>query len=525
MHLTEASSNATYLSGKMQNEIINSCGTLIQRQIVSKINKSQCFTILADETADVSGTEQFSICIRYFDTDLSKIMEDFLIFVPVTDVTGNGLATVILNTLTSLGLNLNYLRGQGYDGAAAMSGCFNGVQAHITEKYPLALYLHCTSHCLNLAVSYACNVKSVRNTIGSIQEIAVFFRTPKRQHVLEKNIEKISPSLNIKRLKMMCPTRWVERHDSILVFLELFDSILEALEEISQWVDLDTSSTAKRLLIAMQEPEFVITTHIVAKVFSINMPLSRQLKTENIDLVLALQLANDVRTVFQDLRRDSSEGFSNEFKKIEEWSKTKNLDIDFYKLTRIQKRSINGNITAEDYYRSNVYIPFLENFLTQLEGRCLQHRELLQCFRCLLPGYIIYSDTDNDFKLLIKTYKDDLDCSEMQIMGEMYLWQNKCKSMSTSTNIVQLFCECENTIFPCIYKLLKILITLPVTTATSERSFSTLKRLKTYLRNTTGQSRLNGLALMNIHRDIPLSIDQIIDEFSLKARRMNFRLD
>jgi len=97
--------------------------------------------------------------------------------------------------------------------------------------------------------------------------------------------------------------------------------------------------------------------------------------------------------------------------------------------------------------------------------------------------------------------------------------------MSTSTNIVQLFCECENTIFPCIYKLLKILITLPVTTATSERSFSTLKRLKTYLRNTTGQSRLNGLALMNIHRDIPLSINQIIDEFSVQARRMNFRLD
>lgn len=311
----------------MQNEIIDSCGTLIQRQIVSKINKSQCFTILADETADVSGTEQFSICIRYFDTDLSKIREDFLIFVPVTDVTRNGLATVILNTLTSLGLNLNYLRGQGYDGAAAMSGCFNGVQAHITEKYPLALYLHCTSHCLNLTVSYACNVKSVRNTIGSIQEIAVFFRTPKRQHVLEKNIEKISPSLNIKRLKMMCPTRWVERHDSILVFLELFDSILEALEEISQWVDLDTSSKAKKLLIAMQEPEFVKTTHIVAKVFSISMPLSRQLQTENIDLVLALQLANDVRTVFQDLRRDSSEGFSNEFKKIEEWTSGVKLKI------------------------------------------------------------------------------------------------------------------------------------------------------------------------------------------------------
>lgn len=50
-----------------------------------------------------------------------------LIFVPVTIVTGNGLATVTLNTLTSLCLNLNYLRGQGYDGAGAMKDCFNRV--------------------------------------------------------------------------------------------------------------------------------------------------------------------------------------------------------------------------------------------------------------------------------------------------------------------------------------------------------------------------------------------------------------
>jgi len=74
------------------------------------------------------------------------------------------------------------------------------------------------------------------------------------------------------------------------------------------------------------------------------MPLSRQLQTENIDLVLALQLANDVRTVFQDLKRDSSEGFSNEYNKIGEWSKTNNLN----KLTRIQKK-INENINKWKY--------------------------------------------------------------------------------------------------------------------------------------------------------------------------------
>lgn len=187
----EAPNNATYLSGKMQNEIISVCGRIIQKQIISKINRAKCFSILADETADVSGVEQFSICARYYDEDFKKLREDFLVFVPATDVTGKGLATKILETLSCLSLETKYLRGQGYDGAASMSGSFNGVKAHILEKYPLAFYIHCTSHSLNLAVSNACSVKSVRNTMGSIQEICVFFRTPKRQYVLETTIDQV----------------------------------------------------------------------------------------------------------------------------------------------------------------------------------------------------------------------------------------------------------------------------------------------------------------------------------------------
>jgi len=67
-----------------------------------------------------------------------KMREDFLMFVPVTDVTGMGLANTLLNTLNKLGIDLKYLRGQGFDSAATMSGCFNGVQSHVTKKYPLA---------------------------------------------------------------------------------------------------------------------------------------------------------------------------------------------------------------------------------------------------------------------------------------------------------------------------------------------------------------------------------------------------
>jgi len=54
------------------------------------------------------------------------------------------------------------------------------------------------------------------------------------------------PSTNKKRLKIICPTRWVERYDAILVFIELYKTILVTLDEISEWVGIDTSSKEKR---------------------------------------------------------------------------------------------------------------------------------------------------------------------------------------------------------------------------------------------------------------------------------------
>nr|CAH7757464.1 unnamed protein product [Callosobruchus chinensis] len=76
--------------------------------------------------------------------------------------------------------------------------------------------------------------------------------------------------------------------------------------------------------------------------------------------------------------------------------------------------------------------------------------------------------------------------------------------------------------FPNIHKLLIILAILPVSTASSERSFSTLKRLKTYLRNRNREDRLIGLALMSIHRNIDINADQVVDEYARKNRNLHF---
>ena len=88
------------------------------------------------------------------------------------------------------GLDINLLRGQGYDGASNMSGKFRGVQAIVKSRVPSAVYLHCRAHSLNLAVVHSCDNSHVHNMFGTVHKVAVFFgESAKRYHVFKETRE------------------------------------------------------------------------------------------------------------------------------------------------------------------------------------------------------------------------------------------------------------------------------------------------------------------------------------------------
>lgn len=76
-----------------------------------------------------------------------------------------------------------------------------------------------------------------------------------------------------------------------------------------------------------------------------------------------------------------------------------------------------------------------------------------------------------------------------------------------------------------IHKLLLIYLTVPMTSATAERSFSSLRRLKTYLRSTMTQRKLNHVALLHTHKNKTdeIDINSIVQSFvSVNSRRQSF---
>lgn len=82
--------------------------------------------------------------------------------------------------------------------------------------------------------------------------------------------------------------------------------------------------------------------------------------------------------------------------------------------------------------------------------------------------------------------------------------------------------------FTDVVTALLLFLTLPVTVATAERSFSKLKLIKNYLRNTMGQERLSGLSLLAIEasRAKTMQTGKLIKRFSdMKARKMKLKWD
>jgi hypothetical protein len=80
--------------------------------------------------------------------------------------------------------------------------------------------------------------------------------------------------------------------------------------------------------------------------------------------------------------------------------------------------------------------------------------------------------------------------------------------------------------YPMVERLLRLVITLPVSTATAERAFSAMKLVKTRLRTKLGDDFLRYCVIVYIEREIAekFSVEEIIETFDLRARKAEFKL-
>ncbi|XP_067623242.1 52 kDa repressor of the inhibitor of the protein kinase-like [Eurosta solidaginis] len=297
-------------------------------------------------------------------------------------------------------------------------------------------------------------------------------------------------------------------------------AVIETLEEISTTWRSEASSEVFQLLSAIKTLAFQVTLHVLQSTHAITLPLSRALQTVNQDLGEALELADAARTVFMTRRHNAVEDFKKIFEAVVAICAT--YEIPVQKPRFAGKQTHRCSIvtdTVEDFYRISTYIPYLDLFVTHLKDRFLNQRNILCNFAYLFPKRM-QNFEEAACTELFKSYETILhDIFPEAGIREVQLWRERIASMDIQ-NPLEALDICKIDAFPNVHQLLRIMAALPVTTATNERSFSTLRRLKSYLRSTMKEDRLNGLASLNIHRNVNVDINSVLTEFFSVPRRV-----
>ena len=499
-----------YTSPQIQNELLQIMALTLLRDIANSIRNSPFYCIMADEVTDSSNREQVVLCFRWIDKDL-QAHEDFVGLHVVEKINSDTLVKVIKDVLLRFNLPINQCRGQCYDGAANMAGSRNGVATQISRMEERAVFTHCYGHALNLAVAdvlkECSSVRDVLDTVGEISRLLKF--SPKRDSQFEKLKDSISPETS--GFRTLCPTRWTVRATSLLSVMENFEVFQEfwdtALEDTS---DSETRSRLNGVKMQMQQFHFLFGISLGECILRHTDNLSRSLQSPSMSAAECQHLAEKTCSTLQRMR--TKESFDMFWKNL--LKRRSDLDIGEPKLPRPRKAPRRFEVgTGEGYHPQTVEEHYLQLYFLVLDSTmaCIRQRfdqagyQTYKRLETLLLSAADGKNYEEELNFVTKFYGSDFEKStldaQLQLLHSM---REHCGSNQCLQNVISHLQSLSlglRSSLKQVFTLASLIVVMPATNAVSERSASALRRVKTYLRSTMSEARLNNLLVMHVHKD------------------------
>lgn len=521
--------NAKYTHPAIQNEILHIMADTVRDAIRSDIEPAGFFSLQVDETKDISKKEIVSFVVRYFHN--GEICEEFLHFREASGLDAESLFKLIQKTLNDSKIDIQKCVGQCYDGASVMSGANAGVQAKFRELVPQAIYTHCFAHRLNLAlVDSLKNVDLASEFFAVLQKLYVYLSGSFTHQVFlqaQKDHMKDKRPVELKRLS---DTRWACQHAACVAISEALPAITVALEELAGGSNKDRAVDARGLL-AVINGSFVVGLVVLRSVLRKTKTLSDQLQARDLDLAEAVYL---VEAVVADLVecRSSEDAWNTLFEEAE--VKCRENDISLDKPSRPKrKRSLpahlgeavvmgpTGNrdqLSTSDEFKVNFFYPILDALLAELRSR-------FAVDTCgIIRGTSALNPKNKTFlqEAVLHGMASHYGCVEEDLKCELHQTKKLLERKMAAGVTVESIIDFANLMLPYrdaffeMYKLICISLTLSVSSAGCERSFSCLKLQKNYLRSTSGEERTSDLGVLAINsgRTASLDLDEIVNRFA-----------
>jgi len=529
------------LSNRTQNYLIKALATFTRREIGKEMKEANIYSILVDETTDVSHCEQVSFVVRYvFEMD---VKERFLQVCNVSRTTGEEMEKTVLDLLQSNDLEIENMRGQGYDGAANMSGQYKGLQSRILQHNAMALYVHCHAHCLNLVL-----VESAKSSLhfitffNLVEKLYVFFTASTKRHTaFIKCQEDLHPGERVIQLQKLSDTRWACRERALKALNKVMDAVVKALTDITDQEPPDTSAGDAKMYIKAVDFEFFLCLEIATPVFQVTAHASDALQNQGIDLSTAYHVVAGVVDTLTNLRTEKL--FAELYKSATEKAEAAGISIPIvppgqqrqrkgparYKQSSTAATESHAFTTVEDYYRVKLFYPFLDVLSQELHRRFrgdgeTQSNKILNALHSLTKASnwagkdAMGPDSAEAVHTLCAFYGGE----EEKLKTELRVFHASFpKTLTVKGMLTTLRDNSGHDIFPTLVEMIRTYATIPVSTATVERSFSKLKLVKSTLRSLCTEERLSDLLLLAIEKDIPINHNEVIDIYrDIAPRRL-----
>jgi hypothetical protein len=534
-HLTEirtaASTTVTYLSPEIQNEFINLLGQNVKKEIISDIKQAKYFSVLFDSTPDISHIDQMTEIIRYvkIQDDTVEVKEVFIDFLEMKNKKAEGIADLIMKKVADDGLELEDCRGQGYDNAATMAGVHSGVQTRIREINPKAEFIACTNHSLNLAGVHAASVCANCVTFfATVERLFTFFSSSThRWDVLKQFVPKT--------VKRVVETRWSAKHDAVDAISSHYESLVEAIEQLTEpHENCDTRGDAGVVLTSVSTFQFICYLNLWSKVLSEIDKVQKYLQTKGLGLDQSMTAIESLYRFLDDgrdvlvadaLTRAIATCVKHGIPTTRRIKKKKKMDGE---------EASDVGLTFEDEIKREL-TEVVDRLKEEIHRR-FDHVQLLYDKFGFLSSTVLLSDDQHNFiedkiRNLVATY-GEIDAVELQLeiarLRRLVAVANssgtaiKFDETQTMLQLLQWIVQWGYVeMLPNLVVVLRIFLTLCVSVASCERSFSKLKLIKTYLRSRMSQTRLTSLAILSIERDVTerLSFADVIKDFAARKAR------
>ncbi|GKA65594.1 zinc finger MYM-type protein 1-like protein, partial [Tanacetum coccineum] len=451
-----------------------------------------------DEASDESTKEQMAIILRFVDNK-GFIQERFFGVIHLEDTSSATLYSSIYATLSSYLLPIENICGQGYDGASNMRGEWNRLQSFFLKVNPCAYYIHCMAHRLQLTlVTTPKEVYYVHEFFKDLSYIVtVVGASCKRQDELQ--------AAQAAQIEEMLQTGEIESGKGA-------SQIGTVKQDKKDGLNFKTRGGASSALKKLTSFDFVFILHMMKTILGHANVLCKALQQKDQEVAQKEQyesadLSNQGSYDLDPILRSRSCKDKNDLR----WDRDlDSLDFDIYNET------IDFQLREHDSRFSEKIVELLElsSALDPRDGYVsFSSYSILKLAKKYY--YLDFTEQElDDLEFQLKHF--ELDMKDHPVLGKLSSIADLCQGLAYTGKASHYYLA---------DRLIRLVLTLLVSTASVERAFSAIKIVKNRLRNKMGDVFLSDNLVLYIEKDIAetFSLDSGLDDFSAKKRRVRLK--